>query len=370
MRIKRICFWLTSLLFSTVGFALNFPLNSQNVNKYYLELCQKEHFFWGNNHVRAFCVNRIYNPHNRPFVFSRDHSPLIWSGHNFPFTSPHVYNRVSILVSGGDLRGYSRKTIANHLTFAAFGEMVYFYADVKKYREHHGFLKPQWLKVELLRNMLRDHYIPEASWIVWVDDDLLFNLNDPQQLNALDAHILRYGTEASMIITSDTYPWGGDYDARFNTGVMIVKKNDTSRKFFSHWWQKKPASETAQENYKPPNQYGLKLLLKEHDYVASGDLVIAPQRTDWGNLNTFHIFDHWETNSPNGLAERGDAAIQHPGVDLKRKQQLIMQTLRVVSDYPSSLSYLLLIRSSCHPGHNFILSRDMLEPYLKDCLKF
>ena len=82
--------------------------------------------------------------------------------------------------------------------------MMYMYGNVKNFRNRNRFLKAQWHKVQLLRDLLKDPFIPENIWIAWIDDDLVFN--DCNATSMIDKYIHHYGMNASMVITSDTYP--------------------------------------------------------------------------------------------------------------------------------------------------------------------
>lgn len=359
MKTKRILFYLMVLMFSTQFFSSQ----TNGANQIYNDLCQKTAFYKESSKVYSFCVGQALQKTSLLSFFSHPIS-LTSSFFNYFF---HSNQWVSILVSGGDYRSYSKKTIANHLAFSSFRNMVYFYACVNNFRANNDFLKAQWLKVQVLRDMLRDQNIPEDSWIAWVDDDLVFNYSDKRNLSMLDTYISRY-SYASMIITTDTLLWKGNHDARFNTGVVMVRKNDIARGILHRWWHKRPDSNEAQERYNPPNQYGLKLMLEEYDYVATGDLAIAPQRASWGNMNTFHVLDKWETKSENGLAEPGDAAIQHPGLDVNTKHGFIMQSLRAISSSQTAINMSLQIYGSCIPDRMSLTVGEELEAHIHKCL--
>lgn len=275
----------------------------------YDSICQRHLHLSGGSLVTSFCgsvhlanivapsfIFTLYNKTSTPFKLR-------------PYASPR---KVSILVSGGDFREFSPKTISNHLLFSALRQIPYLYADVSTFRKHNDFLKAEWLKVQLLRDMLIDPLIPEHSWIVWVDDDLVLNHHTETMI---DSYIIRYEAEASVIITKDNWPWDDKtYDAGFNTGVVMVKKSDISRKFFSDWWHKRPSSKEMQKHYIPPNQYALRKVLDNNDYEARGHLAIAPQRSQWGNMNTFHTSDQWQLSPTNGLATKATQPFSTPGL--------------------------------------------------------
>ena len=109
-------------------------------------------------------------------------------------------------------------------------------------------------------------------------------------------------------------------------------------------------------------------MLEEKDYVARGERVIAPQRGSVGNLNTFHLFDHWEDDPEDGLAKRGDAAIQHPGIDINRKHELIAQTLKESSCLPPTPEKPFLLISTCLKQELFFFNPHQLEQMITDCL--
>ncbi len=280
---------------------------------------------------------------------------------------------VSVLVSGGDVREYTNRSILNHLSYTRYHGIPYIYDSGRKFKQLYPSLKMQWLKINLILELLNSVSIPENSWLVWVDDDMVLN-DHTNKISMLDKYIHKYSGSASVLITSDTDLNDSDlYAGRFNSGLMLVKKNNRARKLFSQWWSiRYEASEELQvQSDFPPTQHALELLLSKVDYEKSGVLKIIPQRDGDLNLNTFHHEPgYWGRHRLCGVARQGDSAIQHPGLEEPKKSLCIYESLDQAPDFHFSGQPLFVINSCRYSSYNgFAKSLDDLKETVAFCLK-
>ncbi len=173
------------------------------------------------------------------------------------------------------------------------------YCDRNGY-DYHVFEKnlaapslPYWSKIAGIRKLLetaKDH-----QWIVWLDDDALI-ANPNIQLNDF---ILEHGGEnpnTHVIVTTDIHDLPS-----LNTGVLMVRISETSRKFFSDLWNMRTERLSSGYTYGDcPNQSCLheqqameKLLERTPDYLAH--VARIPQRDANGlGMNVFLRTSHYD----------------------------------------------------------------------------
>ena len=279
---------------------------------------------------------------------------------------------ISVLVSGGDVREYTTRSLHNHLLFSWYYQIPYIYDSGQAFRHHYPETKMQWLKIRLILDLLHTPSIPENGWLVWIDDDMV--LNDQEgQLSMLEKYVQTFAGTASVLITSDTDLNSNDsYAGRFNSGLMLIKKNARSRRMFLDWWNYRyEASEELQARSDfPPTQYTMELLLKRVDFEKGGVLKIVPQRAGEMNLNTFRFEEgYWRDNSVDGRAKQGDSAIQHPGLREPQKSRCVHESLdnAVIPDAKICPSW--LVNSCGYTTQSKMLStRGELQILIDECL--
>ncbi len=82
-----------------------------------------------------------------------------------------------------------------------------------------------WNKIRLLEILL--HEYPEYEWIFYIDSDAIFNNHNIRLENIIDKY-----KNYNLIMGSDK-PMGGKL---INTGTILVKNCDWSKKFFTQWY--------------------------------------------------------------------------------------------------------------------------------------
>lgn len=249
---------------------------------------------------------------------------------------------LALIVSGGELCTFTNAVKANHEAYAKARGITY------QYFESHLFFKKlrfvtarkerqtaHWYKVQLLKQLLAEDTIPENSYILYVDDDVI--LNDFTTTAPMFDKIIESYPQASMILTYDLE------DAPYiNSGLIILKKNNAARRIIEQWWANRPKTPEDKGKYRFYDQDGLKKLIREDpEYSNKTTISVIPQRSGELNLNTFRS-NRYDWNTPDkdkrvtgGVAAKTDAAIHHSGLEITLKAREIGKTLEAVeASYP------------------------------------
>ena len=187
-------------------------------------------------------------------------------------------NRLRMIVSGGDLRPYAHIVRENHEEYARFRKLKYLYFKHAHYKDSLRWLKPNWIKIVALISALNDSEVPENSWVAWVDDDAVID-DFEHSLSIFDRYIQAYASDriVEVIATEDC-----NKDIRFNTGVLLLRKNNLSRNLVNTWWERRPAPD-----FSIKDQAVLIDEVRAQDLELKGLFRVVPQREGDLNLNTF-----------------------------------------------------------------------------------
>jgi len=159
---------------------------------------------------------------------------------------------------------------------------------------------PYWSKIAGINRMLsKGSGTGRPCWIVWLDDDAIVLNTDL----AMDQFILAHGGKdpnVHVIVTQDV----PHAPTKVNTGVLIVRNSDTSRKFFQELWDMRHATaKSSRYAYSScPAQRCLHEQEAMHDLLEAHpeylDFVrILPQTGGDGiGINTFERFNHYDDN--------------------------------------------------------------------------
>jgi len=225
---------------------------------------------------------------------------------------PEVWNGM-VLLSGSDRNAaLADRVVANHAAFAARNGYGYWW--------HRGSLvaslgwQPYWHKIAMLRRaVLR---FPKATAFVWIDDDIV--LTNFAGEDMLQAALRR--SNASLLATRDPANW-----IALNTGIMIVRNDETGREALEEVWRRATA----------PRDDGVSLAIDSqahclHEQQALQEMrdeeprwrrsiAIVEQRTEEGreehsaqqkstfNLNTFLRWSHFNAERSSWLNFGHDA---------------------------------------------------------------
>lgn len=130
-----------------------------------------------------------------------------------------------------------------------------------------------WNKIRLLQILLHE-YAKDFDYIFYIDADAVFFNHDIP----LESIIQKYPDY--NIVLCDDRPMGGRL---VNTGTILIKNTDWSRKFFNYWWN-----------------YGSKSKWKNiptHEQDFLNDLLLKHDRSGMNVTNNIKVVDTTEFNS-------------------------------------------------------------------------
>ncbi len=146
--------------------------------------------------------------------------------------------------------------------------------------------EPYWNKVAILRRWLHN---PEKDsreqWYIMADDDMPVTNMNVNPSTAIDA--LRGLTDSSIIIAKDVMNWHSNADTAVNTGLMIVRKDDTSKTFFDNLWERRnsyvglhncPTLGVCKEQKSLHEQNAFADLLDENPSLMNGAISVVEPR--------------------------------------------------------------------------------------------
>ena len=163
--------------------------------------------------------------------------------------------KISMVVSGGTPMNFDEMILRNHLAWAYSRSTNYIYFKLsddksdyvqsndpevlssKKIMGMLGEKQPYWAKVAILKQLLASGQIPEDGWVVWIDNDVVFNDFDDESVLDSAVENLEYtsnGDKKYLIAFKDGIP---DTSSTLTTGFMWIKNNKTTRQLLDQWWQ-------------------------------------------------------------------------------------------------------------------------------------
>ena len=161
-----------------------------------------------------------------------------------------------------------------------------------------------WSKIAGINRFLEAETDAERpSWVVWLDDDAIVLNGD----NRMEKFILGHGgsdQNVHVIVTKDV----PHAQTELNTGVLMVRNSDTSRKFFKELWDRRHTTNRSGYPYSTcPAQICLHEQEAMHDLIQENPsyrefVKIIPQTDISGiGINTFERFNHYdfERTDPN-----------------------------------------------------------------------
>ncbi len=159
---------------------------------------------------------------------------------------------IHTMISGGNMRPYSKAIAYNHSAFAIARDINYnfipfertstdplsisvmaFLRDGKS--DESDYIKPYWGKIHLLEMVLNSG-MPEKKWVVWLDDDI--TANDFQGEPVFDQLIKASGPDTCIITAQDV--WGVSHGSRYsrlqnNTGIVMIQNTTDCKTLLSKW---------------------------------------------------------------------------------------------------------------------------------------
>lgn len=203
-----------------------------------------------------------------------------------------------------------------------------------------------WNKVAVLREWLQQPEGTKEEWYIIADDDMPVTNMRVNPYEVIDK--LRRKKDTSVIIATDVVPWNGDHLISVNTGLMMVRKDEASRKFIETLWEKRntptkrdpvicPSLGLCQNQDTLHEQEAFSNILKQdRSLIDSVVTVIKPRDTYEGEeiaINTFNrggcfyrvqqnwrkekLEYKWDRQFPNGAYRKGDFLPQTAGVPIK-----------------------------------------------------
>ncbi len=187
------------------------------------------------------------------------------------------------------------------------------------YRFYQGFTNftkdrdAQWIKIYLLQLLLQQE--KEFKMIMWIDDDILMKKTD--WLRGIIEHFRFKEKEKSLLITSDA----GGYDInKLNTGIMIFKNNETSKKILNEIWdigedkglkicpQQSCLHEQESLEFLRNKRFGFSYHRDQSRELWDAILVVPPRRRTF-NLNTFFRETHYDLKRNMHLDYKNDPKV-------------------------------------------------------------
>ena len=273
---------------------------------------------------------------------------------------------ISLVVSGGSHQPYSAMIRQNHLAWAHSRQVEYVSyeyhndeeasAEIQLIQQQMGEKINYWIKIPMLMQQLERKDIPENSWIVWIDDDIVINDFHPD-ISMLDQAVSLYGGEKSLLIAQDKYS-----SSPFNAGIFLVRKDDNGRAIIRELWK---LSDHPVIGYKPQpdsfhEQEVLSIIYKNESiswtdpdssetfYLDYGDgyfsnmIGVMPNRNGHFNFNTFICQNNQYKENvcsssalPGTTAVRNrDAFLHHAGLGDKKNSEIITTLTAISDNYP------------------------------------
>lgn len=169
---------------------------------------------------------------------------------------------------------------------------------------------PYWSKVAAINKILNDQE-PNLSknkpeWIVWLDDDAAIT-NKNIKIEDIISHYAPKNSDINFFVTEDSMsrilP-----NVPLNSGVLFIKNNDWSQKFFKEVWDMRkvviPGHSYTYGNC--PNQeclhdqQAITEVMRSDNFKWKQHIKVIPQRdyldpttSGWG-INTFHRWSHYD----------------------------------------------------------------------------
>lgn len=184
--------------------------------------------------------------------------------------------QVSLIVSGGNQRPFTKSIVSNHQDYAKRRGIRYKFYDLDDDNSYTGTtanylltnLKLQyyaqqlshviddyssylavnielllindqlqgkqkyWAKIAILQQAIKDPKVPDDSWIAWIDDDIAIN-DINLQAPMLDRIIEQHGHGKHLIVAEETDP-----RVRVNTGIILLRKSGVSNAILKVLWQR------------------------------------------------------------------------------------------------------------------------------------
>ncbi len=200
--------------------------------------------------------------------------------------NPLPHSQIHTMVSGGD-QSFSLLTKANHEAYARARGINYRHVIPEEYAQQLGNKRQYWLKVFVLNDLLHCDNIPDGSWIMWLDDDFVIN-DFTQDMPIPDQYIQHFSDGYSLLVTNDVCK------TRLNTGLILVKKNDTTRIFVKYQWlylSVHPIHGYKGQSATLHEQEVLRNLMYHSTFTGVNDVYqvikVVPSRDKDLNMNTF-----------------------------------------------------------------------------------
>lgn len=204
---------------------------------------------------------------------------------------------------------------------------------------------PYWNKIAVICDWLKQENTFGEEWRIIADDDMpVTNMNiDPTR--AID--LLRRGKDTSVIVVRDIQVWTNDPKTAVNTGLLFVRKDAASRKFFDAIWERRNSQGTGHSHCRTlgtchnqdtlhEQQAMASVLSEDKSLLDSVVTIVMPRDRYQGEeiaLNTFErsgcfIRDQegWDSRSynfntddsyPEGAWRKGDWMGQTAGVPIQ-----------------------------------------------------
>jgi hypothetical protein len=178
---------------------------------------------------------------------------------------------------------------------------------------------PYWSKIAGINRFLESGLRNGSSWIVWMDDDEVILDGKIRMEQWIQDHGGK-DPNIHVIVTEDS-------QMELNTGVLIVRNSDVSRKFFKELWEMRhlPSSRNQAFSYSQcpaqsccHEQEAMIDLLKTrpeyHEFVH----IIPQTGADGIGINTFERFNHYDGDRSDPWTKKYPMHLQYNDPDKSR----------------------------------------------------
>ena len=253
---------------------------------------------------------------------------------------------VKYLFSAGEKRDYSEVIQENHKRYSEHRGVHYRFFDLNDKQspvfQELGSKQKYWAKIVILGGALNSPEVPENSWVAWMDDDI--GINDiNHNTTMMDKVIDKFGKDKSVLVAKEENNW-----AYLNTGIMLVKKNDSGRKIITTLMGMSDEhifGYVSQADHSFHEQGALKELYigkygvlekDENGAPLKKHIGLVPQRDEDINFNNFRRKSHRDdaremdlvyNDSDIAKAKDTDAFIHHTGMAMNLRGNIIRETL-------------------------------------------
>ena len=173
---------------------------------------------------------------------------------------------------------------------------------------------PAWSKIKLLQREMKNN--PDIPYIVWVDDDILFTNHKIDFSELIKPYPF---LESSGVLVSEDVIW-----SPFNSGLIVVKNNEETYKYFDEIWE-------LCEKYPDKKHNGL----WEQDIMVIHDRMVSQMNPNQSYItkiphNIIQSFHRDHTLHPDKKWKVGDFSAHFTGMTLDKRIKYRDEVLKYI----------------------------------------